>query len=348
MSGAATTGFPVVGSDQSTATLNAAGRLEYLALFFAEHFLGAERSRRIFGARRDRNRRRMLEYFEGSPQDRIVPVREVEFTTHERFYREHVPMWEPVVFRGIAKDWPATQQWTMDYFAEKFGETKAVMGDQLGLYGEGETGEFEESTLGDLVAAIRAGKKKALRFSPVIEENPHLKDYLDMEWFHGFRRGLSIRGLVQLFVAPEATYTPVHCALESNAFVQIHGRKRWRLIPAHYQPFLDPPADRRPYFHSDYLPGRHSPEFPLGPYAPVYEVVLAEGDVLYFPPFVWHYVENLSPTIAVAFRFFSVRTALKTSWPLTIAKFLATKPSLVQTLYYSLTKTTFYYKPRIQ
>jgi hypothetical protein len=38
------------------ATLDEAGRLEYLELFFAAHFLGAERSRRIL-VLRDRYRR---------------------------------------------------------------------------------------------------------------------------------------------------------------------------------------------------------------------------------------------------------------------------------------------------
>jgi len=332
----------------SVRTLNEAGRRGYLAHFFAEHFLGAERSHRWFGEARRRNQQRMIDYFEDWPRDQIRPVPEMEFTTHDRFRREHVNVAEPVVFRGVAKNWPAVQQWDTEYFAEHFGHTKAVIGDQLGLYGEGETGAFEESTLGQLVAAIQAGQKKCLRFSPVIEENPHLKDYLDMEWFSGFRSPFSVRGLAQLFVAPEATYTPLHCALESNAFVQIHGRKRWLLYPASYQPLFDPPADRRPYFRSGYLPGRRSASFPLGNFAPAYEVVLDEGDVLYFPPFVWHYVENLTPTIAVAFRFFWVRTAFRSSWPLTVAKFLATKPSLLHTLYYSLTKTNFYYKPRVQ
>ena len=157
-----------------------------------------------------------------------------------------------------------------------------------------------------------------------------------------------ISGIPSPVTSPAATYTPVHCALESNVFVQVHGKKRWILYPAMYQPLLEPPADRRPYFHTDLLPDRASPRFPLGVYAPAYEVVLDAGDVLYFPPFVWHYVENLTATIAAAYRFFSLRTAVRSSWPLTIAKFLATKPSLLHTLYYSITNTNFYYKPRVE
>ena len=96
------------------------------------------------------------------------------------------------------------------------------------------------------------------------------------------------------------------------------------------------------------VPGHHlGPRFPLGGYAPAYETVLEPGDVLFFGPFVWHYVENIGDTMAAAYRFFSLRTAMRSSWPLTVAKFLATKPSIAHTLYYSLTKTNFYYKPRV-
>jgi len=60
--------------------------------------------------------------------------------------------------------------------------------------------------------------------------------------------------------------------------------------------------------------------------------VLDAGDVMYIPPFVWHYVENVTTTIAVAYRFFSLRDALRSSWPLTVAKFLSTRPSLFHSL----------------
>jgi len=332
----------------SLRTLNEAGRREYLALFFCEHFLGARRFSRLLGKARARNRARMAEYLADWPHDERRPVPEAIFTTHEEFLRTHHPVWEPVVFRGVAKHWPAVRQWNFDFFAQKYAETRAVLGDQHGLFGEGETGRYEVSTMGTLIAAIRAGEKRCLRFSPILEENPELKNYLDMPWYGAFRGPLSLRGFVQLFVAPAATYTPIHCALESNVFVQLHGRKRWLLYPAMYQPLLDPPADRRPYFHSAFLPGRASPQVPLGKYAPAFEVVLDEGDVLYFGPFVWHYVENLTPTLAAAYRFFSLRAGIRSSWPLTVAKFLATKPSLLQTLYYSLTNTNFYYKPRVE
>jgi len=334
-------------TDLSLRHLNQAGRRAYLALFFCEHVLGPRLCARLFGRARARNRARMLRYFADWPTNERRPVREISFTSHADFARAHVPEWEPAVFRGVAKSWPAVRKWTLDYFGDCFADTKAVMGDQYGLFGESETGQYEISTLGRVVAGINAGRKQCLRFSPIIDENPALRDDLDMQWLAGFRGRFSVRGLPQFFLAPAATYTPMHCALECNAFVQVYGKKRWILYPAMYQPLLEPPADRRVYFHSEVQPDRIAARFALAPYAPALEVVLNPGDVMYIPPFAWHYVENLTDTIAVGYRFNSLRAALRTAWPLTVLRFLATKPTVFRTLYQSVTGTNFLYKPRV-
>jgi len=332
----------------SLRNLNEAGRRKYLLLFFCEHFLGPQRFTRLLGSVRERNRARMLDHVAKWPKYDRRPVKEIAFTTHQEFLRTHVPDWEPAVFRGVAKDWPATGKWTLDYFGQRFADTKAVMGDQQGLFGEEETGEYEITTLGKVVAGIKSGRRQCLRFSPIIDENPELKDDLDMKWLAGFRSRFSFRGVPQFFLAPATTYTPMHCALECNAFIQLHGKKRWIIYPARYQPLLEPPAARTVYFHSDVHPDRDSGKFPLAPYAPSFEVVLNEGDVIYIPPFAWHYVENQTDTIAVGYRYNSLRAAMRSSWPLTVARFLATKPSLLHTLYQSLTGTNFLYEPRVK
>lgn len=327
--------------------LNAAGRRLYLALFFCEHVLGPRLFSRLLGAVRKRNRTCMLEYFADWPRNERRPVAEMTFTSHADFHDRTIPPWEPVVFRGAAKGWPAVGKWSIEFFARNFPDTIAILGDQIGLFGEGETGRYEISTLGKVAAGILAGRRECLRFSPIIDENPQLEEDLDMEWLKGFRSRFSVRGLSQFFLAPSSVYTPLHCALECNIFVQLYGRKRWILYPAMYQPLLEPPAARRVYFYSNYHPDRESPDFPLAPYAPALEVVLDPGDVMYIPPFAWHHVENLTDTIAVAYRYNSLRTALRTAWFMTMMRFLATKPTVFQTLYQSLTGTNFLYKPRV-
>jgi Cupin-like domain len=307
--------------------LNAAGRRRYLALYLAEHVLGHGRFERHLGRARAESRARMLRRLADWPTDQRRPVPAVEFTTHAAFYRQH-HAWEPAVLRGLAGRWPAIEKWDLDFFAGAWGDAPAVLIDQVGLYGDGERSRYVVESLGRLISAIREGKRECLRFLPFLDDNPELKEDLDMVFLSSFRSRFSVRGFTQLFVAPAGTRTPVHCAHESNAFVQVHGRKRWLLWPARYQQLIEPVSDRRPYFHSDYDPDHRSAESPLGPYAPAYEVVLDPGDVLYVPPFAWHYVENLTTTIAVAYRFFSIRHALASSRAMTIMKLLATRPSI--------------------
>jgi len=313
------------------ADLNAAGRHRYVALYFAEHVLGQERFARWLGPAREHNRRQMLDYFRGWPTEQRHPVREVTFTTHAAFYSAG-PDWEPAVFRGLASQWPAVRKWNLDFFADRYGEAQAVQIDQERLYGEGEHWRRVVTKMGDLVGAIRAGRREALRFMPTVDDHPELRNDLDMEWLRGFRSRFSLREFTQFFLAPAATFTPVHCAHESNAFIQIHGRKRWYLWPARYQQLIQPICDRRPYFHAKYYPGPSDGTPQLGAYAPAFEVVLHPGDVLYVPPFVWHAVENLDATIALAYRFFSMRVAFRSSRAMTLIKFLATRPSLLHGL----------------
>ena len=312
--------------------LNAAGRRRYLMLYLCEHVLGPERFGRVLGPARARNRARMRRHFAGRPTDEHRPVPEVRFTSHAEFWRTH-PVSLPAVFRGLAREWPAVRRWDLAFFAEHYADTTAVQIDQAGLYGEGEASRYVVSTLGRLVEAIRAGRRECLRFVPIIDDNPELKNDLDMAFLAGFRGPFSLRHFTQFFLAPASTFTPVHAAHESNAFVQIHGTKRWLLWPARYQQLIEPVPDRRPYFHAGYLPGRTSAEPELGAYAPAYEVLLEPGDVLYVPPFVWHYVENVTTTIAAAYRFFSIRHGLRSSRAMMAMKLLATRPSLLHGLF---------------
>jgi len=329
----------------SLETLNAAGRRGYLTLFFAEHLLGLARAERLLGASRARNRARLLRGFEHYPQDRRIPVPEVSFSSHDAFLRTHGRGTEPVVFRGAAAAWPATNKWDLDFFERVYGRSQAVMIDQVGLLSEEERGKYGISTVGELVAAIRRGEKPYLRFSPLIKSHPELLDDLDMAWLRGFRSRFSLREEPQLFIGPATALTPLHCALECNLFLQLRGRKRWLLYPSRYQPLLDVRAERLPYFHSRVDPDRPSTEHALARHAPAFEVVLEAGDVMYIPPFVWHMVESLTPSISIGYRYNNLRLALRTAWPLTLGRFMATNPSVLQTLYYSLTATNFLFKP---
>jgi hypothetical protein len=62
------------------------------------------------------------------------------------------------------------------------------------------------------------------------------------------------------------------------------------------------------------------------------EVILEPGDLYFNPAFCWHYVENLSTSISVAFRSTPLRAIYKTPF-LSMIILLAENPSLLTTIF---------------
>jgi ribosomal protein L16 Arg81 hydroxylase len=68
------------------------------------------------------------------------------------------------------------------------------------------------------------------------------------------------------------------------------------------------------------------------------ETVQNPGDVLFFPPWMWHYVENLDDTIGLRYGFGTLRDALVGSVGLSYVRAFAAKPSLLSNALITLTR----------
>ena len=66
--------------------------------------------------------------------------------------------------------------------------------------------------------------------------------------------------------------------------------------------------------------------FPLWPYVRGYRVTLEAGDVLYNPPFYWHYVHNPTDSLGVGVRFYDVPSMLRVAPTQALLTVLATNP----------------------
>jgi hypothetical protein len=60
-----------------------------------------------------------------------------------------------------------------------------------------------------------------------------------------------------------------------------------------------------------------------------FEFIMNPGDILYFPPWMWHFVENLDHTIGLRYGFATLRDALVGSIGLTYVRAFAASPSLL-------------------
>jgi hypothetical protein len=231
--------------------------------------------------------------------------------------------------RGAAASWRALREWSLDLFAARYpGDTVRLM-DQEDLRA-GTARASREVTLAEFAARVRSGAGDYLRFSPLACDHPELCEDLDMEWLRARGDGQAHRRPLQLFIAGPGTGTDMHCEVPSTLFVQVTGRKRWRLYAPGTCLFLEPPAARTPYYFSAGNPDAPGAcGLPLFERADSLETELEPGDVLWVPPFWWHYVVNLSPlNIAASYRSMSLRRGLRASPLLSVLRVFARNPGL--------------------
>lgn len=264
-----------------------------------------------------------------TPPGAIVEVDRRSDLDPDSFRRLYLETDTPVVLAGAARDWVATKTWDFPYFIRNHGQMpiqlmNAAFGD------EGKPRGAEERPLGEILEEALAGSEVYPRFVPLLLTNPELLDDLDRAWLLSLR-GPTGRGLnLQLFIGAPGSSTALHCAIGSNLFVQVHGRKRWHLASTAWTPALAVERTGSPYFFSHVdLAEPDVSRFPTAAHAQVWTCELEAGDVLYNPPFFWHQVRNPALSIGVGVRWWDPRIALRTSATLTALTLGATNPNIL-------------------
>jgi hypothetical protein len=110
-------------------------------------------------------------------------------------------------------------------------------------------------------------------------------------------------GSTKLWFGPKGTLTPLHHDEHSILFIQVYGRKHFKLIPSFDLPkmYLE---DR---FYSAVDPENVDElNFPAFRGASVANLVLNPGDVLFIPVGWWHWVRSLDVSISATFSSFRV------------------------------------------
>ncbi|MCO5229679.1 MAG: cupin-like domain-containing protein [Chitinophagales bacterium] len=302
----------------------------YNIMFFIEHFIGTKLSHSLFNNLHKKIQNR-ISHSDGIEQRAIVfPTASIEYNSFEEFKSKNPDYYKSIaIFRGVTKDWESTKKWNKDFFKNEYGATKINLIDNAGLVDPEVENKFKETNFKDYFDEAETDKSKYLRFSRILDHNPHLLKDLDMDWLRQFNHGKTDGG-TYMFIGEGGTKTPMHNAIAHTLFIQVKGDKKWTIYAPNERLFLDARAERFPYFRTDANPHQlNDPNFPLLKYTQRYEFVISEGDVLWMPSFFWHYVENLSSNIGVAYKFTKTFDSLKNTKMLTILTYLQTKPTLI-------------------
>ncbi len=289
-------------------------------LFFGEHILGRKLFKKVFSEINEVYIRKAADYKQS--------VKGYQIFDKIKKSSKNI-----MLFKGFAGNWKAVENWDFEYFAANYGDRQVDINGKIGLtYDVGM--DVESISLKDYLSQVKNGSKKYLKLSSLVQDEPELQKQLDYKNLGQFKSAFSTGETYYTFIGGSKSFTPMHNEVPCNVFVQVYGRKRWVLYHPNDFLFLGVHAERRPHLYSAIHPDNLDDEnFPYLKYANKIEIILEPGDILYVPPLYFHYVENLTDSISVAYKFANVPIMFRVSKFLTFLFFLATRPSLFVTFF---------------
>ena len=308
-------------------------RIEYGLYQFLDHFFGRKRVEKVFRQSRRRFYKNLLETLQRSGEGRIIPIERRKNLSIKEFKDTYLKKGIPVIMEGAANEWNCVNDWSLEYFKKLHGDDEILL---VQLQKEGYP--YETITLGEVIDDMRTGGGKYYRFYPLLERHPeHIKDF-DYKWLLQHKNTVNWFEAFQVFIGGKGSATGLHNAGSCNMFVQVHGKKHWRLFPPYYTMIIDPDPVKNVYRHA---PMRSATVTPFDPFNPDYsrpfelfkyidtlDAELGPGDVLWLPPYYWHCVQNPTDSIGVSYRWLPPLYGFTIAPLYLFLDFLATNPPL--------------------
>ena len=302
-----------------------------------DHFISRPVTIKLFGKIRYRVFLSLVKSLKKTGESKVFEVERRTDLSLEEFKNHYVKKGIPVIFDGLAKDWKCVQEWSPEYFKEKYGKDEVPLIDSV---------EFDKGveyiSLAELIDEIDKGNNKLyFRFYNLLFRYPkHLKDF-DLSWLRKHRHKKTYFESFQVFIGGKNSTTGIHNAHISNLFVQAYGEKEWYLYPNHLIPFIDPLPTLNGIYRNAAARSKGVAFNPFDPdyegypyfkYLDCYHLTLQPGDVFYNPPYMWHTVKNNTKSIGVGFRWVNFFHSFKASPVYYMLDLMAYRPNYFKSI----------------
>jgi len=250
---------------------------------------------------------------------RLTRVERIDRPSPESFIRNYLRPGRPVILTGIANEWRAAM-WTPANLEERFGEVTIRYETWDGDERVNDPLEFAsrqryfEATLAEYYRKLEqlGGPSRRLysaglaipRVMP--EARPELgslEAYMDLPGPARLRKRLQVDPL--LWLGPAGTVSPLHFDRWHNFFVQLHGRKKWIILPPAQSDCVHWPYEGLgpALLHWSPVDVEHPDlaRYPRFARAEPIDVIVEPGEILFMPVGWWHHVRALDPSISVNF-----------------------------------------------
>ena len=212
----------------------------------------------------------------------------------------------PLVIKGLIKDFPCVKKWDIEYLKKYCGQY-LVKGFTKSDGTEMLTDQFnnvkvlENVRFSNACDMIQNGEQIYINnFHSIFIDCKILQKDLDLKKLNEITP-IEYADTSQLFFGPKGTGTTLHCAMKSNIFYNVKGKKKWTFIDPKYSEYLTAVLSNNGIFVVSKL--NYFKDKSILRHIPKFEYTLEEGDVLFNPSWWWHCVENMTEyTIGVANR----------------------------------------------
>ena len=219
----------------------------------------------------------------------------------ENYYAKNTP----VILTDIAKDWRSLSLWTPEYLKTEYGHVEIEVQmdrDRDQLYEINVDLHRHKMTMAEYTDCVVNGGSTNNYYMVANNgniANTELRGLLnDIEMFPEYLDAQDIDDKVHFWFGPAGTVTPLHHDPLNLIFVQVYGRKVWKIIPPYYTHLL---YNHRSVFSEVDCENPDHEKYPLFQKIPIIEVTLEPGEAIFIPVGWWHAVKSLDVSMSMSF-----------------------------------------------
>jgi hypothetical protein len=211
----------------------------------------------------------------------------------------------PIVIKNLIRDCDARNKWSPSFFKDNYGSTKLLTLSKENTNKKAYTSFTQkldcqyitlEQSISNMLQTENTNNVLYINnITEIFSKHPELIKDLNLNNISKIDESINEDTWlkVNLFMGGSGTGSSLHCAVAGNFFFNVYGKKKWILIDPMYTKYLkSTPSENFGFVISGYDIENIEQLGKLNEIIPKYEIVLEPGDVLYVPPWWWHYVHN--------------------------------------------------------
>ncbi len=228
-------------------------------------------------------------------------IEEVSSIDATSFKRNYFKKKKPVIIKGLAKAWGATERWGLDFFLDLEEDKDIYLLSDNFIQDDN---RYRKASFKEYIKELKDAENKDESFKDylttldIFQYYPELKSDIDFSFFEAHTKVNDITA----WIGPANTISGFHADTANNVYAQIKGRKMFIICSTKFNKTMYP-SSKHIYgavaseVDINNFDVSKFPEFMSNAFQ---YVILEPGDVLFVPQNWWHYVQAMDSSISIS------------------------------------------------